>query len=348
MVWCQYEQLDGYGIAIGLAAFLIALTYAYSLLYKVKLNQKSILSALLLSAVGHFVGAFALFEFAVRLGADSCFYFEKATMKYQGTGYYFAFLILGYAKEYLLGESFLGAFLISGAIALVGSTYLVLIYKILLDKISGNYRYYLMDSRQLTYPIFLLFCWPSYLFWSAGIIKDNFAFLAITMTLYVVVRGKIGFSSLLYLMMASFLGFMVRPYLFLIFAASTFIYLLLGSNLKLIYKLLMLGVLWFVFTLLLPILGDYGNLGQVMGKGSLEKVGHYAITQQGNMAIGSSIPVPTHNPRMIFLFIPYLIFANLLLPLGIGARNLIGAVSSIENLYLLSWIKIMPGWVYSE
>lgn len=188
MIWtCQYEEFDPYGVCIGIVSFVLALTYAFFLLKKYNLNQKSICNVLVLSAIGHFIGAYALFEFAVNIGADSCLYFANATMKYQGMGYRFAFLVLGYVKEYLLGESFLGSFLLSGAIALIGSTYLLVIYKILLDKISRPHLYYFTDNKQLIYPTILLLCWPSYLFWSAGIVKDNFAFLSITMTLFILV-----------------------------------------------------------------------------------------------------------------------------------------------------------------
>ncbi|MBA3661442.1 MAG: hypothetical protein H0W64_06930 [Gammaproteobacteria bacterium] len=335
---CNYEELDPAGITIGIAAFFLALFYAYYLLQKFKLNFKSIGLILLLSALGHFVGAYALFEFAVRNGADSCFYFANATMKNQGVGYWFAFMVLGYAREYLLGDSFLGAFLISGAIGLVASTYLVVIYKILLDKISGFKPFYKIDPQQLIYPAFLLMCWPSYLFWSAGIIKDNFAFLAITMTLFVIVRGSLGFSNLITLAVASVLGFVVRPYLFIIFGVSGFLYLLAGSKIKIQYKLGILGTLCMLFSMLTPLLSSYAEMVHFNGITTIKNIGEYAVRQQGYMAIGSSIPVPTSNPYLMFLFIPYLVFANLLLPLGIGARNFIGIVSSIENVYLLWWI----------
>lgn len=336
---CQYEELDPWGFALGFIAFTLALLYCFYLLQKFDLNRSPILCALVLSAIGHFMGAWALFEFAMRIGADSCFYFTNATMKYQGTGYWFAFLILGYAKHYLLEESFLGAFLISGAIGLISSTYLVIAYRILLNRIYAGYQpYYYLDRKQLVYPIMLLFCWPSYFFWSAGIIKDNFAFFAITMALFVIVRGKLTFSSFITLFLASFLGFMVRPYLFIIFAISGFLYTLLASNIKLNYKLTIVGMIWIVFSMLSPLLNNYSSMVHFPDATTLRNIGEYAIRQQGYMAIGSSIPVPTHNPYLMFLFIPWLVSANLLLPLIYGAKNLIGLISSIENLYLLWWI----------
>jgi len=102
---------------------------------------------------------------------------------------------------------------------------------------------------------------------------------------------------------------------------------------------LYLSILFFISLItlaLMPFLNEYGKM--VHFSGSISSLGQYAITQQTYMSIGSSIPVPTHNPYLIFLFLPYLLLANLLLPLGIGAGNLIGAISSMENAYFLWWI----------
>ena len=159
MLACRYEELDLIGFGIGVVAFIGGLSYSYYLLQKFQLNVKIVFNFLMLSAIGHFIGAWALFEFAIHLGADSCFYFQNAIMKYQGMGYWFAFQLLGYAKYYLLDESFLGAFLISGALGLISSTYLVVTYRILLDKlyVEKNLSLLERDPKQLFYPIALLY-----------------------------------------------------------------------------------------------------------------------------------------------------------------------------------------------
>src|SRR3990167_6403930 len=86
---------------------------------------------------------------------------------------------------------------------------------------------------------------------------------------------------------------------------------------------------------LMPAMSNYGDTIHFSGSSSL---GSYTVRQQNLMAIGSSIPVFTHNPHLVFLFLPYLFLANLFLPLGIGARNFIGAISSVENAVLLWWV----------
>lgn len=332
----QYGNIDFYGLAIGILSFFLVFPYVYYLLQKFGLNRTPIINAVIFSAIGHFLGAITLYWFAITAGADSIFYFKNASTHYQGLGYYFAFLVLGYAKAYLLGESFLGAFLISGAIGFVASVYYLLTYKILLDKMSGPYPLYHEDPNQLIYPAFLLVCWPSYFFWSAAIIKDNFAFISISIILFVIARGKVTLSSLIMVIITSFLAFMVRPYLFVIFAFTAVTYLLLNSKLSVLFKIFILSLLSMLTILLLPLLGDYAMMLN-FSSATVTNIGEYAVRQQQYMHLGSSIPIPTHNPHLTFLFLPYLVFANLFLPLGIGAHNMIGAISSVENIYFLGW-----------
>jgi hypothetical protein len=336
-----YPLFDINGVLIGSISFVLALFYSYYLLQKHHCNQKAILNILMISAIGHFIGAYALYYFAITQGAESIFYFENASTSYQGFGSFFAFFILGYVRAYLIGDSFLAAFILSGAIGLIASVYLFLTYMVLLEKITVKLTVhqtccYHFDSKQIFYPALLLLCWPSYFFWSAGIVKDNFAFLGINIILYHFAKNRWGLSSLMLTGTASLLGFMVRPYLFVIFISAYFIYMVTNSNMKFAYKISLLSALAMLSMILSPFLQQYSSMVHLTG--SIAELGEFAVRQQQYMAIGSSIPVPTHNPYLVFFFIPYLMSANLLLPLMIGARNAIGFISSIENLYLLYWI----------
>ncbi len=332
-------EVDARGICVGILAFLFVLPYVYYLLKKFELNTQPILISVLLSALGHLLGAVAMFLFAITAGADSVFYFKNAVLGYQGLGYYFAFTVIGYARHFLLGNSFLSCFLVSGAIAFVASVYYLLTYKILLDRLSKPHFLYRYDAKQLTLPAFLLLCWPSYFFWSSALVKDNFAFLSIGMILFVVAQSKITLSNLITLAIGGFLGLIVRPYLFVIFIFSAFLYLIWGSKWNAGVKIAVIGMLCLGTFLMLPILGDYAMMLRFSGT-TLTEVGQFAVRQQQYMNIGSSIPIPTHDPHLTFLFIPYLVLVNLFLPLGIGASNAIGLISSIENAYLLGWVVV--------
>jgi hypothetical protein len=334
-----YGNIDFWGITVGIVALLLALSFGYYLLQKFDLNKKEIVIALLLSGLGHFAGGAALYYFSITAGSDSYYYFHYAIMKYQGLGYWIAFLVLGYLKHYILGESFLGAFLISGALGSIGSVYYLLTYKTLLDRISGKFPLYRIDPMQLTLPALLLLCWPSYFFWSAALVKDNFAFLGIGMLLFSICRGKWTLSNLSTFAIGFILGFSVRPYLFIVFSVSATMYILLGSKWNIFLKTVILFFLAITTFVLIPFLSQYAAIAHFSGS-NLSDVGKYAVQQQKYMHLGSSIPVPTSNPHLTFLFLPYLALANLLLPLGVGARNFIGYISSAENAYLLWWIIV--------
>ena len=322
---------------LSLVAFLFIFFCGFYFLQTFGLNQKSTVIAFLLSGIGHYIGAYALYEYTLRVGTDSLFYFYYGTTKF-GFNYYFAQFLLGYAKKYILGNSFLGAFLLSGMIGWIASIYLVLTYKVLLDKISGHAQRGFYNSKYLVLPVFLLFCWPSYFFWSAGLIKDNFSFIAMAVTLFTIAKGKFKLPSLLIWAFVCIPAFIGRPYLVIIFGVSVFIYVVIGNKMDAKYKLILFLLFGVTFIFVKSTLLQFMSFVHFSGGLSLQSIGEYAIRQQTYMSTGSSIPVPTHNPYLMFLFIPYLFAANLFLPLIVGARNLIGMVASIENLYLLFWV----------
>jgi hypothetical protein len=78
---------------------------------------------------------------------------------------------------------------------------------------------------------------------------------------------------------------------------------------------------------------------------SMHDIAERAIINQQYMNVGSSIPVPTKNPYLMYLFIPYLLLANLCLPLFVGGANFIWLISSCENVFLLYLIvKFLKDW----
>lgn len=328
--------MDYNGINVGIVTFLAISIYVFHLLKQHDLDRKGILALVSLSAVGHFVGGLLYHWIATHNGADSVFYFENASTTLEGMGYHFAFFVLGYLKLYFLGNSLLGAFLLSAALGWLGSIFYLLAFKVLLDALSQGRKFYLMDPNLLFFPALLLLCWPSYFIWSAGLVKDNFAFLSIGMFLFCIAKKQLKLSSLLLIVIASFLGFVIRPYLFITISMTTLIFILFGSRWNMVIKLAFLALMALSFLIMLPKLADYAAMVNFSGL-SVKEMANFALRQQSLMSIGSSIPVPTHNVNILFFFLPYLILANLFLPLFIGAGNLIGLLGSLENAFLLCW-----------
>lgn len=329
----EYDLIDFRGIAIGILAFVFVLFIGLWLLKKHHLNTRAIFYIALLACLGHFIGAFFYYYYSIKIGSDSVMYFQHAYANDGLFGYSFAISILEVLRKYIVDNSLLGAFFIFGSIGFLGSIYYALTLKILLDRIAGLETRYLLNIGQLNWPMTLLMCWPSYLFWSSGLVKDSFSFTSIAIILYTLVNPQLKISNIIIFFVACTLGFFVRPYLFLIFITTAFIYLLLNSKQSLFVKIIMTLLLIYISSVLLPLVLHFSGISQL----STSAAAKYAIRQQAYMSIGTSISVPTHNPKLLILFLPYLIIANLFLPLFIKAHNFIAIVSSIENTYLV-WL----------
>lgn len=327
-VGVPYLTLWGY--AVGILTYCCILLVVFFLLKKYDLNRKNIMSVTLFSSCGHFLGGLGAYWYAVNKGADSIFYFSHASTHANGFGYFFAFLALGYLKKIIFGQSFLAAFLFFSAFGFLGSVFLFLTYVVLLERVMDKNEPDI--KRKLTYfPALILLCWPSYFFWSAQLIKDSFSFLFVSVLLLTVSKKTRSFSDIIWFILAAFLAFMVRPYLLVVISFSASLYFLLQSNAKMHIKIVITLLLFGSIPATLGIMSQFTQIGF----SSYAEVANYSLRQQQYMSIGSSIPMPTHNPYLLPLFLPYLIIVNLFLPIIIGGGGLMGLLSSCENAYFL-------------
>lgn len=159
-----FDFFDAYGFNLGFAFFLIAVFLAYFLLCIHDLNRKIIIYAFVMSVLGHFIGALLYYWYSIAIGSDSIVYFKHLFSGKGMFGYHFAMELMDVLKASFLGNSLLGAFFLFGSLGLLGSVYYLLTFKILLDKISYNQKYYSSDTKQLVFPAMILLCWPSYFF----------------------------------------------------------------------------------------------------------------------------------------------------------------------------------------
>jgi len=318
-------------IYLGIFAYVFAWLYGLFLLKKFDLISGRLICLTLLCLLGHLFGAIANYSYTMMNGSDSLQYFQMASTQCKGLAYWAAYCMMGYAKKYFVGESILNAFLISGAIGFIASIYFLLSYKILLNRLINNIKLY---EHQILFPAFILLCWPSYLFFSAGLIKDCFSFLSVSIVLFVISNNKINLQSCLHLIVAFLLTIFIRPYIFVIFALASVVYFLLNIQK---YNISYLFLIIISMIALFPLIHNYLVLTHFSGF-TIKEIGHFAIQQEEYTQIGSKFPMLTHNPWLVFITLPYLFFANLLLPIGVGIKNNYILISSIENLYLFACI----------
>ena len=255
---------------------------------------------------------------------DSNFYFHHANPTF-GFTYQFATFYSYYMRALFWGDSYLAAFIFSSGIGFLGGVFFTLSFFEILTKFK------IKLTSAIFLPLLLILFWPTHLFFTVAICKDSLSYFGIAFISYAAL--SIQRKTLVKLVAIVCIGlvlFMVRPYLLLLFSMSVLFSQLFASKLALGKKvmLLFLGVSLMAFILIF--LHSFAHLNL-----SFEGVAKRALANQVSQAIGTNIPVPTHNIYYMPLFLPYLFLANLFLPLFIFAHNAMAILASFENLVLL-------------
>ncbi|MCX7123580.1 MAG: hypothetical protein NTV32_07975 [Gammaproteobacteria bacterium] len=136
-------------------------------------------------------------------------------------------------------------------------------------------------------------------------------------------------KALISLFISLFLIWMLRPQVFIALIGALFLLSLLSKKVNKTMRVLALLIFVLAIIYLLPLILQYGN---VAGFGDIAA---RSIQSQGNLSSGTAISLPTHNPNLIFFFLPYTMLANLFFPIFLGIRNMMGAFASVENLIFL-------------
>ena len=348
LLMVNYFASNMSGALVGIFAFFLAYTSSIIFLRKYRITHPVIFGITLVSLFGHAGGALFYYWYSLHVGSDSVTYFNSATLSYNGIGFNFVCYILGYLKTYILNDSFLGAFLVSGALGYLGSIFYFLSFKQLFDMLLNTQPHEKAYEQTLIIPAIVLLCWPSYFIWSAGLIKDSFTFILTGYIFLILANSRRSVIHYLLLFISCLFVFSLRPYLFGIAAIVTILYVLLDSKADRIIKsaILFLAVCATVF--IIPKIQHYLMMMAHDAGVSMSNIGTYIIYQQSLMQeAGSSLSLPTYNPNLVFLYLPYLIGINLFLPMGVGATSIVGWLSSIENVFLAGWVLyFLINWSY--
>lgn len=264
----------------------------------------------------HTLFSFYYWYYTLSNTADALLYFKKTfrpTVNFSpGTAFTEA---LTYVIRIILDSNYLNTTLVFN---IFGSLGLVLLYKTLKKFFTAMNRYW----------IILLFL-PSASFWSAGLGKDGIAFLATCLFLYAVVKTE---KSVLSVIIAFVLMFMVRPHIAAIMLLSYIVYFVINSKVHLILKVLTLPVIAVGLYFALSFAQQYVGLENA----SLATVGSYVDQRQGyNLEGGSSTDLASMS-------YPVQMFTYIFRPLPFEASSLLTLVTSLENtIYLLLFIYIL-------
>lgn len=232
-------------------------------------------------------------------------------------------LWLNYYPSKIMGLEYLTGNILYGFLGFVGIRYL---YVMTADLFPTNFKI-------LNIPLFpLIFFFPNFHFWSAGVGKDVICFWGIAWFMYSVQHYRTSWWQAL---IALFFVYMARPHMgFSIVVAAT-IAILLGSEISKTYK---------ISLLVLAALGSvYLSIGALqfleIENFSLDNLEALADKKSGYLSVaGSSVDMASYS-------FPMKIFTYLYRPLFIDAHNIMSFISGFENiLYLYLTLFIFRYW----
>lgn len=290
------------------------------------LNSK-LLCFIFLSFLGHF-GSTYVYSF---ISSDSHgHFFLGAQGNYVGHGTQFVQYMTWIVRYFITGDSYLATLYFFSAFAFLGSVLWYCLYCQTCKWLD------LQRGIKDAMPMFILLCWPSFIFFTTGIGKDSLSFFLIPIIFLMggglltskknkEVKLVVGLVSLGWLTL-------IRPYLLIIFISS---YYCSGvqtiKRLKASQFLILIIMIPVVFLVANKVVQEQARMEEV----SFSSISERAVLQQSRQDKGTSFPILSKNPVINLLCLPYGFVMNLTMPLFVFARNVQGLLSSIENSFLV-------------
>ena len=310
-----------YLIAFLLGVYLIR---AHSVLYN------KIFLILILSCLGHAAGTYF---YSLAPSDSTTQYFPFASPYFNNLGTEFAATVVWYIRYFLTGDSVLETFYFFSAFSFLGSVSWYVLYLKFLKNLN-------LSGQSLAWPALILMCWPSWLIFTAGMVKDSLCFLLIP-TIFINYLNLIDQKNRTWngisLFIALLLMTMIRPYLLMLMLFAALIYKI--RNLKsfniwyLISAILLIIIAFWVADWVLKTQGRFETV-------SLNSIAQKSALQQNLQEQGTDFYMPSINPLIRLFLLPYSLVMNLCFPLIYLARNLMGYMASLENILLVSLIGI--------
>lgn len=347
------DKYDGVQLLLAIILSLVALCLGLVIFRMYSPFYRITFPILLLCWCGHMIGTF-IYSSISSDSTTTLFYYvsDPTSLAYYGsTGTGFVLRFNFYLREWLTGDSILATMFFYSIFSFCGS---VLWYCLYL-KITNILQ--LKNARVEYLPCLILLCWPSFLFFTAGM-KDSWCFFFIPLFFLsyislITSKNKIG--ALFMLLLSIYMLYLMRPYLLMIlmstFYASFFTSAHVGRKTKIIgIILLLIGLIAIIrFILSSTALTTASGNHATSNLNNYTQIMQRALLQQQYLQEGTSFPMLTHNPNLVFFFLPYSFLMNLCFPLFILAGNFVGILQSFENLFLLYLIyysikyrKIIP------
>lgn len=337
----MYDNLEGYIFV--LIFFIFAIIVNYGVLCRFHLNKKAITLFVVLSVTLHFVAGIIGCLFLTNVATGDAlgyfyganFYQKMANSLQDYTSTHLMFRIVYWLRYFIFGDSFLGTFSFFSFLGSLGATVYLVIFHRLLQYVGCEYDFD-FHARRIKFFSLLILLWPSVLYWTSNLGKDSLCYFFISLFFLFLLEIKHEARKIcrfLSLFFSAVPVFLIRPYLVLVaFFGSFFALFFKRKTLKsVLLNLFLLAILIAIF---FPLLNTIVNFLFNSAAG-IDELLSKSIFLQKSQAVGTHIPLPTHDPSKTIFFLPYTMLANLFLPMFIFAGNAMGLIASFENFFLL-------------
>ncbi|MDF2159395.1 hypothetical protein [Algoriphagus sp. CAU 1675] len=253
-----------------------------------------------------------------RLGMEQAVIKGEVTwMSYFGDSTWFI-LWLCYVPSKILGLSYITGNILFGFLGFIGIRYIYVLVAELFP----------MNHEILGIPLFpTVFYFLNLHFWTAGVGKDAISFWGIAWFLFALQKYQ---SRWWQGLIALFFVYMARPHMGQALLGGAAMAIMLGSELKIHFKVLMGAAAAVGTYLLLDSTAAFLKVEEL----SLESLAQLSETTAGNLSrgrVGSAVDISSYS-------LPMRLFTYMFRPLFIDAHNFVALFSSVENLVYL-WLS---------
>jgi len=234
-------------------------------------------------------------------------------------------LLLNYVPAKILGVSFLIGNIIYATVGFFGFVFFYAALKEIIPETAPLRR--IKIFRVSVFPF--LFFLPNLHFWSAGISKDTLLFFCLGLFMYSILKVN---GRLWGIALSIILSFLIRPHITLFLIAAFGIGFVIDGKLKTYQKIF----IFFLFIIGFIFIFDYVLQFVQLENFEAETIEQYTSKRTVGLSVGSGSGVDVSNYPY-----PVKVFTFLYRPLFIDAPNMLGILSSFENLILIIFtIKI--------
>ena len=309
------------GLLAGVFFYVVALIIALWCYHLYSPLYQRICWVILLCWVGHYLGSYVY----SLINSDSLVqFFNGASPIFIPNGGTTQLVknVVWYVREYITSDSYLATINFFSAFAFIGSVLWYLLFLQMAQALK-------ISNQKYIFPALVIMCWPSFLFFTSGLVKDSLCYFFTPLILLswnqFFYERKNKRVMVVIILLSMVLMTMLRPYLLMIFIGA-YLFSIFKMRMSLLRVLLLIGLIPVAFYVVSWV-GSQGGVQSI----DITSVGERAARQQELLNSGSSFPVLSKNPIIVLLTLPYSFIMNLIMPLFIFSNNTMGLLSSLEN-----------------